>query len=90
MITAIGIFFFIVGLISLYNAIQNIKANKKLHEARMTYIRAQQVLLFRETMLEQYDMDIYNSMPTFEEMLEDKKDLTFANYVKIDRVINMN
>lgn len=90
MMALISIFFFVVTYISLYSTIQNNKASKKLHEARMKYIRAEQVLLFRETMLVKYDMDIYDSMPTYEEMLQDKKDLTFANYVKIDKVINMN
>lgn len=90
MTTAIGIFIIILSIFNAYNAFRNIRASRKLHEAKLLAERNHQVLLFREGVLMQYDMDIYNSMPTYEEMLQDKKDLTFANYVKIDKVINMN
>lgn len=90
MTTSICILIIVLCLFNAYNAHQRIKINKKLHEANMLANRNYQVLLFRERVLAQYDEDIYNSMPTYEEMLQDKKDLTFANYVKIDKVINMN
>lgn len=45
------------------------------------HLRRMNVLVFRLSILKKYGLDIYDKLPSYEEMVKDKKELTINNYI---------
>ena len=66
------------------------KYKKDLKELDALMRRNDMIPSFRIGVLTAFGIEAYNDLPSYEEMLHDGKDLTFKNYVNVNRFINLN
>ena len=63
---------------------------KEQHAKRLRAQRAIQAQLFCDNMFYRFGPDVYHSLTDFNTMVFDNKELTAANYINIDKLVNLN
>ena len=66
------------------------KFKKDMKELQELMRRNDEIPPFRIRILMAFGTEAYDELPSYEEMLHDGKELTFKNYVNVNRFINFN
>jgi len=81
---SIGLITIVVFIYSKY------KYKKNLKELYALKQRNEKLSMFRIYVLTMFGREAYMSLPCYDYMLHDDKELTFENYVNVDEFINLN
>lgn len=75
-------------LLHMYSEIQ--KSKREYRNALRDISRSDEVYAFRIKVLMTFGCDALESLPKYDEMVEDTKELTYKNYLNADKITNLN